>query len=183
MKYILVFFLIANPIFCLSQNLKNLDLKYGFNKFKLESSIQNYSKDLKYKMTDRKTGTVIYTYEKRDINIFGYNEIEKIELGFYKDRMYAISIELNPIYKDEMYNTIYSKLKDLFGYPTFSSRSSSENGESDFSSYTENNKQWKTENTLLGLSTIKCSSPLSPCRINIFMVSQTLQIEINNDGF
>jgi hypothetical protein len=117
-RNLVILFLFFNPIFGFSQNLQNLDLKYGFNKFKLESSIQNYSKDLKYKFTDRKTGTVYYTYEKKDINIFGYNEIENIGLGFYKDRLYVINIDMTPINKDNVYNTVYSKLKELFGYPT-----------------------------------------------------------------
>ncbi len=183
MKFTLIFALMLIPLFCFSQNLQNLDLKYGFNKFKLESSYSSYSKDLKYKLTDKKNGAIYYTYAKKDINIFGYNEIEEIALGFYKGRLYTISIYMNPIDNENVYKTVYSKLKELFGYPTTSTRTSTELDENDSKFYLDNINQWKTLNTLLGINTIKCSSPVSPCRINIFMVSLKLQREINNDGF
>lgn len=165
-----------------AQNLSNLDEKYGFNKFKLGSSIQSYNKDLEFLFPDKKTGTKYYKYIKKDISIFGYTNIDQIGLGFYKDKLYTIDIVLNPNGNDDMYLSILSKLKGLFGYPT-TITSGSDHGELDTRTYMENVNQWLSYKTLLGLNKVKCSSPLRPCTLNVFLVSQVIEREINNDGF
>ena len=48
--FFLVFFLILNLSNLYSQNLYNLDKKFGFNKFKLESSYSIYEKQLKFNL-------------------------------------------------------------------------------------------------------------------------------------
>lgn len=182
MKNIILRYLFFLPLIGISQNIYNLDVKYGFNKFKLESSIQTYNKSLEFKFSDDKTGVKYYKYIKKDISVFGYSDIEEIGLGFYKGKLYTISIEMNPYSNNEMYNTFLTKLKDLFGYPSVVS-SGRDYGEWDNRSYMENVNQWNTNKTLLGLNKVKCSSPVKPCRLNIFLVSNIVQRQIDSDGF
>lgn len=182
MKNLVLSLLILIPIIGKSQNLNNLDEKYGFNKFKLESSFQNYSKSLELMFPDDKTGVKYYKYVKKDISVFGITDIEQIGLGFYKDKLYTIDIVLNPYNRDEVYKTISTKLKELFGYPTLVT-SGKDYGERDTRSYMENVNQWKTQKTLLGLNNVKCSSPTRPCTLSIFLVSEVIKRQINNDGF
>lgn len=178
-KNILLLFLILS-VSGFSQNLQNLDERYGFNKFKLESSFKLYQKDLVYKTSDQ-NGVKYYEYKKKDINVFGCSDLIAIGLGFYKDKLYTINIDINPSYNNDRYYLILSNLKNLFGYPTSSSSESS--GDSDYQRNIEDVNQWLTYKTLLGYSKIKCSSPLNPCSLNLFLVSQVIQREINNDGF
>jgi len=161
-----------------SQNLENLDLKYGFNKFKLESSFQNYQEDLEYFKT-LDNGVKLYRYTKRDINIFGFSDIQQINLGFYKNKLYTIDISMGVLTflnDDEMYSTIFVKLVELFGSPNQTSPGDSEKGLEDIN-------QWVTKKTGLGLEKNLCSSIVRPCTVNIFLISQVIQRQINNDGF
>jgi hypothetical protein len=176
-----IFLLLHLPSIIFSQNLNNLDEKYGFNKFKLGNSFQFYSKDIDYVVTD-KSGVKYYKYKRNDISVFGFTSIEEIGLGFYKDKLYTIDIVLNPKYNEEMYSVIFSKLKELFGYPT-TITSGKDYGEWDTRTYMENINQWLSNKTLLGFNKVKCSSPSRPCTISIFLVSQIIQRQINNDGF
>jgi hypothetical protein len=180
-KKLLCLLLLSMPVF--SQNLQNLDEKYGFNKFKLESSILNYSNNLEFKFTAKKTGVKYYKYIKKEFSIFGFTDINQIGLGFYKDRLYTISIELNSIDGEEdAFNSILEKLIELFGFPTFVG-TGSDQGEWDARTHMENINQWNSPKTLLGINKIKCSAPVSPCTIQIFLVSKSLEKQINNEGF
>ena len=95
MKNIVLVFLFFIPLIGISQNLNNLDEKYGFNKFKLETSFQTYNKDLEFIYTDKKTGSKHYKYIKKDVSVFGYNDIEHIGLVFYKNKLYQVYIKIN----------------------------------------------------------------------------------------
>ena len=161
-----------------SQNLENLDLKYGFNKFKLESSFQNYHEDLEY-YTTLDNGVKFYKYTKKDVNIFGFSDIQEIKLGFYKNKLYTIDISMGVLTflnNDGMYSTIFMKLVELFGYPNQTSPGDSEKGLEDIN-------QWVTKKTGLGLEKNSCSSIVRPCTVTIFLISQVIQRQINNDGF
>jgi hypothetical protein len=182
MKKIVLLLLLIKSVFGFSQNLENLDDKYGFNKFKLGSSYQSYSKDLEFQFSDDETGAKAYKYTKKDISIFGFSKVNEINLVFYRDKLYTININLIPSYSDDMFSTILSKLKDLFGYPTAVS-SGGDYGKLSSKTYMENVNQWESSKTLLGLSKTKCSSPLNPCGVNLFLVSQIIHRQINNDGF
>ena len=174
--------LLIKSVYGFSQNLENLDDKYGFNKFKLGSSYQSYSKDLEFIFSGDQPDIKFYKYTKKDISIFGFSKISEIHLGFYRDKLFNIDIDLNPTYNDDMFTTILSKLKDLFGYPTLVS-SGGDYGKFDSKTYMENVNQWKSYKTALVLNKVKCSSLKNPCGINIFLVSQDIQRQINNEGF
>ncbi len=184
MKYIVFCFLIFIPMFCFSQNIQNLDLKYGFNKFKLEGSFDKYKKDLEFlDFPINESGVKYYKYIKRDVSVFGYNDIQLIGLGFYKNKLYTIDIVLNQNSDEKMFSTILSNLKNLFGYPTTVSNGGVDVDGNSTRLYMENINQWKSYKTLLGINKVKCNSPTRPCTVNIFLVSQIIQREINNDGF
>lgn len=183
-KFTTILFLII-PLISFSQNLENLDIKYGFNKFKLEGSLQTYIKDLQYSYTSTSnTNLKVYKYKKKDINVFGITDIKEIGLLFYKDKLYTIQIVFNlSSSSDKTYSTVLSKLVELFGTPTTTSYESTKYGPDDSRYYMENVNQWLTEKTLLGLNKEKCTSPVDPCTINVFLVSQRLRRQVNNDGF
>ena len=178
-RNLVILFLFFNPNFGFSQNLQNLDLKYGFNKFKLGGSFDNYKKDLEFlDFPINESGVKYYKYIKRDVSIFGYKDIRQIGLGFYKNKLYTIDILLNQNFDENMFSTILSNLKNLFGYPTTVSK-----GVGGGDLYIENVNQWKSDKTLLGLNKVKCDSPTFPCSIEIFLVSQVIKRQIINDGF
>ena len=113
MKIILLFTTLFFSItFSFSQNLANLDSKYGINKFKLESSYDLYKKDLEYKSIN---GDVKFYKVKNFLayNILGKDAME-IGLAFYKNKLYSISINLLTL-KDKEYIEILAKLENLFG--------------------------------------------------------------------
>jgi hypothetical protein len=163
-----------------SQNLDNLDEKYGFNKFKLESPIQNYIKDCKYMFTSKKTGNVLYKYIRKDIDVFGI-EIESLVLVFHKNKLYTIEIKVNPA-NDSIYGKITSELAKLFG-SLFEVAIEKDYGVNDSRTYLESQIRWETNKTLLGLDEIKCNSPLDPCKITIWLESKIIRKQVNNDGF
>ena len=183
MKYFGLVLLLTFSLVSYSQNLENLDLKYGFNKFKLGGSFESYKKDLEFlNFPKNNSGVRYYNYKKKDISIFGFTDIDQIGLGFYKDKLYSVDIVLNPHFKKNMFSTILSNLENLFGSANIISNGV-ESDDGDGSSYMENINQWKTSKTLLGLNTFKCNSPTRPCTVNVFLVSQVIQRQINNDGF
>lgn len=101
--------LIANM--AVAQTLSNLDLKYGMNKFRLESSYSTYQANLKLTLDGK---VKYYEYTGSDISSIFDCKIKKIILGFYKNKLYYIKFDLNeeyPLYVD----LIYDKLEQLFG--------------------------------------------------------------------
>lgn len=180
---ILIIILFFFQLVTYSQNLENLDSKYRFNKFKLESTYQSYSKDLDFVLDDKSTGVKFYNYTKKDISIFGFTDIKQLVLGFYKNKLYNISITLGPTSDENTYKIILSKLKELFGYPTLVTSGSDKYGNEDYRTYMENVNQWVTNKTTLGLNKVKCNSIINPCSISIFLVSEKIGRQISNDGF
>ena len=81
LKLIAAFILILNSFTSVSQNIQNLDTKYGFRKFKLESSYDLYKSQLK-PLDITKTGSKMkyYEYTGTEYNeVFGY-KVNKISL-------------------------------------------------------------------------------------------------------
>jgi len=181
--FIFIFLFFGWSINSYSQNLGNLDLKYGFNKFTLESPFTNYQKDLTFLYDDEKTGVKYYHYNKKDISVFGFNNIEELTVGFYKEKLYTIDIVLSPQINPDLYPLILSKLEELFGYPNVIVPNDVDYGKWDTRTFMKDGVQWRTEKTLLGLHRVKCTSPTRPCTTNIFLFSFKLQNQINNDGF
>jgi hypothetical protein len=116
MKKILSILLILTISKSLSQNINNLDTKFGISKFKLESDISLYKKDLTFDFGNEKKG-IFYTYKSKDVrNLFDV-KIKEITLGFYKNKLFSIIYEFGVLQKDDEIK-IMDKLDDLFGQPT-----------------------------------------------------------------
>lgn len=169
--------LIFLPTIGYSQNLNNLDEKYGFNKFKLESRYENFKSDLTYLFTDNevyKDGVKYYKYNKNDVSVFGNKFISEIGLGFYKGKLYTINIDMGMMTDTEL-SRIFSKFVDLFGEPNVSM--------SEPNVDYELRRQWTTPKTLLGFERRGRKSNYKPSHVNIFLISHKLKKEISNDGF
>ena len=180
MKSLFLFFLLISPIVVYSQDIKNLDSKYGFNKFKLEGDIVKYKSNLKFVLHDKKTGVDKYFYTKKDISVFGYDNIDEVNLGFYKKRLYFIDVILNPSSDDSVYENIILKLVSLYGNPSISSRKSQF---SDLIDYYDLINQWQTPKMTLSVYLYKSISPIHPKKISISLVSEKLGREIDSSGF
>lgn len=169
LNLIFVFILVTNIFSSKAQNLQNLDAKYGFNKFKLESSINLY-KGYLTSLSKQDEKIKFYTYNKGDIKtIFDY-EIEKIVLGYYKGKLYEISIQFKTT--DWFHSDIiYDRLKMLFGSGEYSTNYNKGPLNYDWG------YKWYTNKTYLSFDKQK-TEPAS-----IWMISTILDIQIANDEF
>jgi hypothetical protein len=173
--FFIVFFVILNLSNLHSQDLNNLDKKFGFNKFKLESSFSLYEKQLKFKLTGYDKVNY-YDYTGNDIGLVFGCIVKRINLGFYNQKLYTISIDfISNTSGDDM--RIQSELKDLFGYQdiSYSARSSDTEYEWAIS--------WKTAKTYLQANKISCTDKNNPCEVEIFLFSQKLRNEVKNNQF
>ncbi len=163
------FFFISS--FC--QDLSNLDIKFGINRFKLESSFELYKTKLTYKF-DGNEKVKYYYYSGKDITeLFGVT-IDRITLGFYNKKLYTISYFFKPI-TNLNEKVILSRLKDLFGTPDFSS------GESDLPY--QWGYSWETNKTFLQFSKYTATTNYQPNYLSVFIFSKKLKQQIDNDNF
>ena len=157
-----------------SQDLDNLDKKMGFNKFKLESSYEVYKSKLTYEMTGSDK-VDYYKYSDTDIfSVFGVI-IGKITLGFYKGKLYTISIEFINIDSDEI--KIQNELQELFGRQEI--QYNSKYGEFEYDWV----MNWVSKNVYLELDKLSCSGKIYPCTLELYMISKKIRAEIKNDSF
>ena len=175
-KYIIViFFLISNLSNIYSQDLNNLDKKFGFNKFKLESLFSTYEKQLKFNFMGYDK-VKYYEYTGKDIGLVFGCIVKKINLGFYNQKLYTISIDFIANNENDD-KRIQSELKGLFGYQniTYSAKSSDKEFEWAIS--------WKTRKTYLQANKVSCEDKYNPCEVEIFLYSQKLSSEVKNNQF
>ncbi|MEX2234139.1 MAG: hypothetical protein WD824_18375 [Cyclobacteriaceae bacterium] len=171
-KSIILFIVWITGISASGQNIQNLDQKYGINIFKLGSTFSTYSGDCTFE-AEGKDGVKYYQYSKWfNIKIFNSSAGKEVKLGFYKDKLYTVSIDLLLLNDDE-YNSLLRDLESLFGdgIPGPSSEMY------DYRYF------WKTEKTYLGLEKYSCKSSYNACKTNIFIVSSKIAQEIKSDGF
>jgi len=152
-----------------SQNSSMLDQKFGINKFKLESNIENYINDLDYKSTDN--NVKYYTYRNvSKIKILDEN-LNEIWLGFYKNKLYIVSVYLKNT-DNNIQMEVLKKLENLFG-PSIK-------GWDDNQDWAY---KWETKKTYLGYSKSSCMSKFMPCIAHIYMFSNKIKFQIENDSF
>ncbi len=169
--YLLFLLLATKALYC--QNLDNLDKKFGINKFKLESDISLYKNNIVF---DLKGDDQVeyYKYSGEDFkSLFGVS-ISNCALGFYKKKLYSISINFGEISKFDQ-DIINYKLKSLFGLPDLGSGNSPLNYQWFYF--------WKTSKTYLAFSKLSENSDYKPGTIDIFMFSRKLHEVINNANF
>ena len=156
----------------IAQNLSNLDAKYGIKKFKLETSYENYKSNLELELDGK---VKYYKYVGKDIqSVFGLR-IRKIILGFYKNKLYYIGIELDdsiPIYPD----FIYDELKKLFG-----DTEKLTNFKKGPFSY-EWAYIWQTKKTYLCFDKLQATESENE-KVSIWMISNVIDYQITSDDF
>lgn len=154
-----------------AQNISNLDTKYGINKFKLESSFELYKNELEFKAS--KKDVKYYSYKNiNSIKIFN-EDVNQIWLGFYKNKLYTISIDLKTTDNSKQIENL-KKMENLFGE---ASEGETKNTEYDWA------YQWKTSKVYLGFNRVSCKFEFKPCTAHIYMISYKLHYQIENDSF
>ncbi len=170
-----IILLIALGLFSISancQNLANLDKKYGINIFKLDTPFSQYSSNCTYEMTSE--DGVKYYYYKKPLNVKIFNFFaNNVLLGFYKDKLYTITIDVMLVITDNDFKSLLKNLEGLFGRGIISP-----NDEMFEFSYF-----WKTSKTYLGLQKVSCSSTFKPCTTHIYLISNSIDEQIKSDGF
>lgn len=158
-----------------AQNLANLDKKFGINKFKLESDYSEYKSDLEYDMSSS-DGVKYYKY-RRSSEISIFNEpVSKVSLGFYKSKLYTISIEFESYDNDRMLK-VRDKIQELFGFGFYG------DSDSDYPFKYQWSHLWKTKKTYLGLNKASCLSEYKACICNLYMISLEMKEKIQLDSF
>lgn len=113
-KTITLFFLLITLI-ANGQDTNNLDVKYGFNKFKLETPFTQLKSVCKYLSSFE--GADMYRYTGSQIEgIFGYFNVKTLNLYFYKGKLKEIEIIFGSL-TIENNEYINRKLLGLYGYP------------------------------------------------------------------
>lgn len=169
-----IFFLFLLQVFCLplfSQSIGNLDTKYGFNKFKFGSSTSLYKKDLVliYNVNPQ-DNLKFYKYTGKDIRKVFEIFVDKIELGYYKDRLYHIGITFNTQNQYYKYQ-IYDKIKNLFGAGIYTT--DYKIGSTKYSwGY-----HWKSKKVYLSFDQEKSGET------SLWLTSNIIEQQMNNDDF
>lgn len=168
-KFSLVFLLIA---LCLqAQDINNLDSKYGFNKFKLETPLSQLKSKCKYLSSFERAD--MYRYIGPKIRgVFGYFEVETLNLKFYKGKLMEIEINLGSLTSE---NTSYidKELFILYGNPQ---RKLPSNDDMELAKVWVGNKSF----LLFQKSRQRYSFP---SEVKIIVASQKLMNEQKNDQF
>jgi hypothetical protein len=110
-KILIYFFLVISN--CYGQDTNNLDVKYGFNKFKLETSYSELKSVCKY--LSNFEGADMYRYTGPVIEgVFGYLRVETLNLYFYKGKLKEIEINFGSLsYENNEF--VKRKLLGLYG--------------------------------------------------------------------
>jgi hypothetical protein len=171
-KSLLIFVIGIFSISAISQNLQNLDKKYGINIFKLGSPYTQYASNCNYEFTS-KDGVKYYFYKKPlNVKIFNFFA-DSVLLGFYKDKLYTISIDLMLLISDDDVKSLLKNLEGLFGKGTMAP----------YDEMFDIGYFWKTSKTYLGFQKVSCSASFKPCSTNIYLISKSIDEQIKSDGF
>lgn len=169
----LVLIFLSHASYC--QDLNNLDNKMGFNKFKLESSYDLYKSQLQYYLTGTDK-VVYYKYIGNDIirvfNVF----VKDINLGFYNNILYTISIDFIVIDINEE-RKLRRELQELFGSQELYYNVN--NGEMKY----EWVMTWESRNVYLQINKNYNENKYYPCDVDLFLLSKKLRIEMKNTAF
>lgn len=169
----LAFFFSSFIIF--SQTNTNLDNKNGFNKFKLGSNFNLHKSNLKFQTKD-KNNVSYYTYIGQDIkSVFGV-KIHEILIGYYKNKLYTISVDFG-IIENSQSGKIVNELNKIFGEQEIETNRNSESFEYEWVI------SWSTNNVHLQMNKMSCSFEFKPCVVAFFLISKNIQKEIDLDKF
>jgi hypothetical protein len=170
MRYILLCLLFTGITF--GQNIKKLDEKNGFNKFKLGSDISLYKNDLKVS-AEQPNGVVEYRYMKDDITDLYELKVESVILNYYKGKLYMISILFDEESSKQDKN-VRPNLVTLFGEPQY---------KMDNEGKIRWGYVWDSEKVFLLLCQYKEDEYAVENKILISLKSNTIKQQILSDGF
>jgi hypothetical protein len=169
-KTITLFFLLITLI-ANGQDTNNLDVKYGFNKFKLETPLSQLKSVCKYLSSFE--GADMYRYTGSQIEgIFGYFNVKTLNLYFYKGKLKEIEIIFGSLTHGNI-EYINSKLLGLYGYPQ---RQMPSDGEFDFCNV------WIGQKTILLFQNVR-ERTAYPSEASIRVLSQKISKQQENDKF
>lgn len=157
--------------FAYAQNTSELDKKNGINKFKLGSNFGLYKNDLTFLMTEKKTGCKMYKYTGPNIVVLLGCVYEEIDLIFFKERLYSLSINYTNLL-DPDGTEIRNRLTVLFGQPK---QFSMDNFDWAY--------RWTGEKVILGWDKISCGSDYKPCAQTAWIMSQSIRREVEGGAF
>lgn len=101
-----------------SQTIERLDNNYGFKKFIFGSSPSSIQNIKTYRVYGNKKFFKNYIYTSTDILTFSGIRIYRIELNFYKDKLFQISLRMdqgNSEYTELNYEIVMTTLEANFG--------------------------------------------------------------------
>jgi len=156
----------------ISQDISNLDEKYGIKKFKLESNYSELQNSLELDID----GTVrYYKYIGGDVTSIFETKVKEIILGYYNNQLYYIGIILDDssqIYPD----IIYDKLKTLFGEGLM--QTNYKKGPLTY----KFGYAWETEKTYLAFNE-QLPNEVQSGKTSIWMISNVLDKKMAEDDF
>jgi hypothetical protein len=158
-----------------AQSSSNLDIKNGFNKFKLGSDISLHKSKLKFDAKD-KNNVSYYIYIGKDINSVYGVKVQEILVGYYKNKLYTISVEFGSI-ENNISGKIIKELNKIFGEEEIEPFRNSETFEYEWVI------TWSTNNVHLQMNKMSCSFEFKPCVVAFFLISKPIQKKIEMDKF
>jgi hypothetical protein len=171
-------FLISFIVFIstMAQSTDDLDRKMGFNKFKLETTYTHYAKDLKF-IFKGLNGDKFYEYTNNDVEQVAYYPIRKINLGFYRDSLYTISILFGAISTTD-FSKIRGRLEELFGETNLIGAHSTNTFKYELGS------QWDGHKVFMQLTKYSCDNETEvACQTELFLFSKKLKKELDYNSF
>lgn len=108
-------------------------------------------------------------------NVFGV-KIDKISLGFYKNKLYTISIDFG-VLSDNVGGKLINELEKIFGEVEIDFNKQSETFEYEWVAV------WSSENIHMQINKMSCTFEFKPCSVSIFLNSKKIEQDIQNDKF
>lgn len=150
----------------------SIDTKYGFNRFKLESSYELEKSNLEFIFQGKTDGVKYYKYKKSDVNdVFG-EKFRELNLGYYKNQLYTINIDFGYLPK-ESESMIMVKMAEIFGRPhILGTKTPYDNG-----------YLWTGDKSVMQLGRYSNEYLKDPLGVELFMISKILDSKIKQDSF
>ncbi|PZP44683.1 MAG: hypothetical protein DI598_14195 [Pseudopedobacter saltans] len=148
----------------------------GIAIFKFGENISKFNKDLKLSMKGYGDNCNYYRYKGNQLNTLFKVPVKEVKLGYYKNRLWFISIDFDSsIIGDNGNKYLISRLDGILGKGSFSY--SSDNGK-DWS------EQWSTSKNVLQICKYKAdlSNGQAP-NTQIFLINKSLYEEYKLDAF
>ncbi len=177
-RILLILTLLSADIISTAQTSPELDSKNGFLEFKFGTPPTDYTGKLqkgagKEVVSGNQTYTVTAPNYKR---VLGY-DVNKINLSFAKNKLWAITIDFIEEYEDTAYDFILYKLKNIFG-DSFAELNSKD---VQYFKYLKG-EHWKGKKTTLDIIKVKIKDS-GKYYVSIYYLHKELEKEVNTAEF